>query len=275
MRRLGAIGKLNWIAMGALALLIAVSLLSQRNADFYTEKDFYDRHGVPAVTVGHPLADRLPTDLDPLVERRRLGLDHERVVAILPGSRSGEVTRLGPVFVATARRLADRFPDLGFVAPMANAQARRIFSEQVGDEGVESLIRLTDGDAPGAIVAADVVLLASGTASLQAALLERPIVSAYRVAPLTYYLARLFRLLKVAHFTMPNLLTKKPMVPEFLQDDATPEALEAAVGELLVDPSRRAEISAAFAELRGRLALGADQRAADAVIELAGRPRMP
>jgi len=239
------------------------------------EKEFYDRYGVPAVTVGHPLADSLPKDLDPLAERRRLGIDNERLIAILPGSRSGEVTRLGPVFAETARQLASRYPGLGFIAPMANPKAHRIFSAQVDDMGLTSLIRLTDGDATSAIIAADVVLLASGTASLQAALLERPIVSAYRVAPLTYYLARLLRLLKVEHFTMPNLLTPEPMVPEFLQDDATPEALQAAVAGMLDSPARRAEIGAAFAELRGRLALGADERAAAAVIEMAEKPASP
>ncbi len=237
------------------------------------EKDFYDRHGVPADVVGHPMADNLPFDLDRLDERRALGIACETLVTVMPGSRAGEVTRLGPVFAETARQLADRRADVAFVAPMANPRARAIFTEQLQRGGVASLFTLTDGNAPRAITAADVVLLASGTASLQTALLQRPMVSAYRVAPLTYFLARLFRLLKVDHFTMPNLLTEAPLVPEFLQDDAKPAVLAGAIEELLRDPARRETIEAAFGELRGRLGLGADQRAAAAVIEMASRPK--
>lgn len=235
------------------------------------EKEFYDRFGVPAEVVGHPLADNLPTDLDRQAERLALGISSSRVVTIMPGSRAGEVSRLGPVFVAAAKRLVERFDDIQFVAPMANARARAAFSTSVDNQGVGNRITLTDGGAPQAIAAADVVLLASGTASLQTALLQRPMVSAYRVAPATYFLARLFRLLKVEHFTMPNLLTSEPLVPEFLQHEATPETLATAVGDLLSDPARRAHIEDTFAELRERLGLGADQRAARAVIEIALR----
>lgn len=235
------------------------------------EKDFYDQHAVPAEVVGHPLADNLPFDLDRLTERRALGVDSATLIAVMPGSRAGEVNRLGPVFAQTAKLLADRHDDIAFVAPMANDSARRVFTEQLRAQDVAPLFVLTDGNAPSAITAADVVLLASGTASLQTALLQRPMVSAYRVAPLTYLLARLFRLLKVDHFTMPNLLTKEPLVPEFLQNDATPSALADAVSELIGDRERRCEIEEAFAELRPRLGLGADQRAAAAVIEMATR----
>lgn len=236
------------------------------------EKEFYDRHGVPADVVGHPLADNLPTDLDRHAERRALGIDSPLLVTVMPGSRAGEVMRLGPVFAETAKRLAGRHNNLAFAAPMANAKAHQVFAEELERQGIASQFVLTDGNAPRAIAAADVVLLASGTASLQTALLQRPIVSAYRVAPATYYLARMFRLLKVEHFTMPNLLTKTPLVPEFLQNDATPEALAAAVEGLLEDPARRLAIEETFAELRVRLGLGADQRAARAVIDMALRP---
>lgn len=237
------------------------------------EKDFYDRHGVAADVVGHPMADNLPFGLDRLTERRALGVDSRTLITVMPGSRAGEVARLGPVFAQTAKLLADRHADIAFVAPMANARAHRIFSEQLRLRGLASLFVLTDGNAPRAITAADVVLLASGTASLQTALLQRPIVSAYRVAPLTYWLARLFRLLKVDHFTMPNLLTEVPLVPEFLQYQATPAALADAVDGLLGDPVHRQMIEATFAELRGRLGLGADERAATAVIEMASLPK--
>lgn len=235
------------------------------------EKEFYDRHGVSAETVGHPLADNLPSHLDRATERRELGLASDKLVAVLPGSRAGEVERLGPVFAATARLLAARHPTLGFVAPMANASAAERFAACIAGEKLSDRFTLIDGQATSAIVAADVVLLASGTASLQTALLKRPMVSAYRVAPTTYALARLFRLLKVRHFTMPNLLTERPLVPEFLQHEATPEALSAALDGLLADPERCRAIEGRFAALRASLAMGADERAARAVVALAAR----
>ena len=233
------------------------------------EKAFYDEHDVTAVTVGHPLADRLPADPDAREARGRLGMHGNPVVAILPGSRSSEVARLAPIFIAAARLLTERFDNIGFVAPMANAAARDIFASHLASGDLAARMTLTDGDATTAIAAADAVLLASGTASLQTALLQRPMVSAYKVAPLTYVLARLFRLLKVAHFTMPNLLTPEPLVPEFLQGEATPAVLAGEVAKLLEDPQRREEIRSAFAALRSELALGADQRAAAAVISVA------
>ena len=233
------------------------------------EKEFYDRHGVQAEVVGHPMADNLPTDLDRRAERQALGISSAQLLTVMPGSRAGEVKRLGPVFAQTARWLSERHDDLLFAAPMANAEARQVFLAQLDDAGMRSKFVLTDGNAPRAIAAADVVLLASGTASLQTALLQRPMVSAYRVAPGTYYLAKMLRLLKVSHFTMPNLLTREPLVPEFLQYAATPEALGGAVAALLADPARRDAIESAFAELRTLLALGADQRAAEAVIRMA------
>lgn len=232
------------------------------------EKDFYDAHGVPADVVGHPLADRLPTGLDRNEQRRALGIGDVPVVTIMPGSRRGEVERLGPVFAKAAELLANRHSDIAFIAPMANAVARKTFSREL-DRSARGLdVMLLDGESTAAIAAADVVLLASGTASLQTALLERPMVSAYRVAAGTYWLAKFLRLLKVRHFTMPNLLTAKPLVPEYLQYDATPENLADAVAELLADPERRSAIERQFAKLRENLGLGADERAADAVIDM-------
>ena len=233
------------------------------------EKAFYDAHGVPADVVGHPLADAMPAEPDRAAARHDLGLGEGPVVAILPGSRAGEVARLGPVFAQAIALLARREPTLEFIAPMANAGARTVFSSACREHAAGIDVRLLDGDAPTAITAADVVLLASGTASLQTALLQRPMVSAYRVAPMTYYLARMLRLLKVPHFTMPNLLTREPLVPEFLQNEGTPEVLASAVQELLDDAPRRARIESEFSRLRGQLALDANERAADAVIAMA------
>ena len=233
------------------------------------EKAFYDQHDVAAEFVGHPMADGTPADLDTARARSALGIKAERVVAVLPGSRMSEVSRLGPVFASACARLVAAEPGLRFVAPMTSGKIRRLFEAQLITAGVASRFMLTDGDAQTVIAAADVVLLASGTAALQAALLCRPMVAAYRTAPLTYAIVKTFRLVKVPHFTLPNLLTPEPLVPEFLQGAAHSEALADAVSGLLKDPDRRAAIAGQFAILRAELAQGADKLAAQAVLELA------
>ncbi|MEX2495741.1 MAG: lipid-A-disaccharide synthase [Woeseia sp.] len=236
---------------------------------FPFEKAFYDRYGVAAEFVGHPLADSILPGQARAPARERLGIEAGAVVAVLPGSRQNEVSRLGPVFAAACGRLLERKPDLSFIAPMANNGLARTFGRQLEEAGVAGHFRLLEGNAQSAMAAADVVLLASGTAALEAALLGRPIVAAYRLAPLSWFLARTLKLLKVQHFTLPNLLTPEPLVPEFLQHSATAEALDAAVSDLLNDPGRRRDIECEFAKLREHLARGADQRAAKAVLELA------
>lgn len=233
------------------------------------EKAFYDTHGVAADFVGHPLAETLPEGLDRYGERRALGIGAKRVVAVLPGSRRGEVSRLGPVFAATARLLAARYDEIAFVSPAAGSATRALFERALDDEGVRERFTVLDGQTARAVAAADCVLLASGTAALEAALLGRAIVAAYRLAPLTYGLARALRLVKVTHFTLPNLLTETPLVPEFLQGQASPEALAAAVASLLDDGERRTAIETAFATLRRQLARDADRQAARAVAEVA------
>ena len=233
------------------------------------EKAFYDEHGIAADFVGHPLADKLEHGLPGRQFREQLGLASAQVVAVLPGSRMSEVSRLGPVFAAACRRLLESRPDLSFVAPMAGSDLRNLFRQQLERAGVAARVRLLDGQAQLAMAASDVVLLASGTAALEAALLGKPVVAAYRLAPLTYALAKSLRLVKVRHFTLPNLLTDAPQVPEFLQGAASAEALSESVSGLLSDPGRRAAIASEFAKLRDQLARGADRLAARAVLELA------
>jgi len=234
------------------------------------EKRFYDRHGVAATFVGHPLADRLPANPDRDAARARLGIAGRPVVTVMPGSRLSEVSRLGPVFLGAAEELARRYPEAGFVTPFAGRATRELFESQLAASGLGDRFTLIDRDSESAIIAADVVLLASGTAALEAALLERPTVAAYRLAAPTYWLARLFSLVKVRHFTLPNQLTAEPLVPEFVQGAATPAALADAVAGLLDDPGRRRSIEATFASLRAELARGANEQAAKAVIEAAG-----
>jgi lipid-A-disaccharide synthase len=235
------------------------------------EKEYFDRHGVNADFVGHPLADTTPEHTDTAAARASLGIDAASVVAVLPGSRHSEVSRLGPVFTATAKLLAESHPDLCFVAPMATTSIKDSFAGHLDSAGITDRFRLIDGKAEQVMAAADVVLLASGTASLQAALLGKPMVAAYRVAALTYAVVNGLKLVKVPYVTLPNLLTEEPLVPEFIQDEARPELLAEAVSALLSSPERCAEITARFRLLRTLLARDADALAAEAVLQEAGQ----
>jgi lipid-A-disaccharide synthase len=235
------------------------------------EKPIYDENGVDAVFIGHPKADTIPSFVDVESARQVLGLDEGQVVAVLPGSRDSEVSRLGPLFAAASARLARRDERLHFVTPAATPKLRAMIEAQLEQAGVAERFTITDGGSIDAMAAADVVLLASGTAALEAALLGKPTVAAYRVAALTALVVRLLGLLKLEYFTIPNLLTETPLVPEFIQEAATPEALAEAVAALLADPDRRQAITRRFNELRSTLALGADARAARAVLEVANQ----
>jgi lipid-A-disaccharide synthase len=215
----------------------------------------------------------LPLDIDLESVRDILDLGDGPVVAVLPGSRKSEVTRLGPLFATTAAMLAGHRDDIRFVTPVATPKLRPMIEQQLAAAGVADRFCLIDGDSVEAMSAADVVLLASGTAALESALLGKPTVAAYQVSKMTAAILRLFRLLKNEYFTMPNMLTETPLIPEFIQEDATSKALAQAVWELLEDPQRREEISRQFATMRTELALGADDRAADAVIDLATQDR--
>jgi len=234
------------------------------------EKRFYEEHGVQAEFVGHPKADKAPQYANMADARRKLGMDPDAsVVAVLPGSRSSEVSRLGPVFARAAALLRDRQPSLRFITPVATPKLRRMIEAELEDAGVGAAFMLLDRQSEDAMAAADVVLLASGTAALESALLCKPTVAAYQISAVSMAIVRAFKLSKLEYYTLPNLLTETPLVPEFIQEDATPAALANAVDQLLASPQQAAAIRERFATLRAELALGADQRAADAVLSLA------
>jgi len=236
------------------------------------EPALYAARGVNAVFVGHPKADEAPDVVDTERARRLLGIEADQVVAVMPGSRGGEIARLGGVFAAAMKRLLDARPDLRFVIPAAREGLRQPILDQLDAAGVDpQAVSLLDGGSERAMTAADVVLQASGTAVLEAALLRKPAVAAYRLAPLTYWLGKHVFRIRLAHYTLPNLLTEEPLVPEFMQDDARPGPIADAVLALLDDPARRTAIRERFDRLRRELAIDADQRAAEAVIALARR----
>jgi lipid-A-disaccharide synthase len=233
------------------------------------EKKIYDEKGIDAVFVGHPKASSLPADIDVASAREMLDIGAGPVIAVLPGSRVSEVERLGPVFATTAAMLLKHRGDLNFITPIASAKLRPLIEQQLSAAGVLDNFCLVEGDSIEAMSAADVVLLASGTAALESALLGKPTVAAYAISRLSAFIARIIGL-RNKYFTIPNLVADEALIPEFIQEDCKASALAQSVWELLEDPSRREEISRRFATLREELALGANERAADAVIELAG-----
>jgi lipid-A-disaccharide synthase len=233
------------------------------------EPALYEEQGIDAVFVGHPKADVLSPDIDVPAVRRELGLPLDsRVIAMLPGSRSSEVTRLAPIFAASAKIITAREQDVHFVTPVAAPKLRPLIEASLQQHAVADRFTLVDGRSIEAMSAADFVLLASGTAALESALLGKPTVAAYRVAAFTALLMKIFRLLKVSRFTLPNLLTGEALIPEFIQGDAEPNAIAAEVIDLLNDPARCAAIRERFAKLRSELAMNSNARAADALISL-------
>ena len=232
------------------------------------ESAFYDAHRVRAVFVGHPLADRIPLESDPVPARAALGLPTGApVVAVLPGSRGGEVGKLGVPFARTMAWLHDARPGIEFVAPMANPGARAVFEQALAAHAPGVNVHLLDGRAQDALTAADVVLVASGTATLETALVKRPMVVAYRVAPLTGWLLREMGLVKTDYFSQPNLLAGRKLVPEFFQEQVRPQVLGPAVLEQL-ERVDRAELVAAFTEIHHQLRRDASARAAEAILQL-------
>ena len=241
---------------------------------FPFETEPYRAAGLRAEFVGHPLADRLPEVPDRAAARRALHLqEHDTVVALLPGSRASELRYLGDDFSGAVAWLAARRPELRFVAPMATEDLADTFAAQIESHAPGAHVRLVPGRSHDVLAAADVALLASGTASLEACLIKRPMVVAYRVAPLTRWILQAFRMLRIDRFALPNLLAGRDLVPEILQDRVTPESLGAAVLRWLDDPDARAGLAAEFCRIHQVLRRGADARAADAVLSLCDEVR--
>ncbi len=230
------------------------------------EPAFYAEHALPAEFVGHPLADQIPLQPQRAMARATLGLAADaRVLAVLPGSRRGEVQRLGPAFIAAARALAASHPGLQVLAPMASPGVRAEFERQ----GARTAgLRLLDGQARLALQAADVALVASGTATLEALLCGCPLVAAYRFGTLTSVLLRQLRSADLKYFSLPNLLADEPLVPEFFQQQVTGAALAGALGGLLDDEARTSALRQRFAAIHQQLRCDGAARAADAILRL-------
>ncbi len=227
------------------------------------EARFYEEKGVPVRFVGHPLADTVPLEADRYAARAELGLGDSPVVALMPGSRGGEVGRLGALFFDTADRLLAQRPNLRFVLPCASPQRRAQIEQLL--QGRNLPLTLLDGRSHVALAACDAVLIASGTATLEALLYKRPMVVAYRLAPLTYWILK--RMVKSPYVSLPNLLAQRLLVPELLQDAATADALAQTLLPLLDNGS---EQTVGFDEIHRTLRRDASNQAADAVLSLIG-----
>ncbi len=240
---------------------------------FPMEPPIYAKHRVDARFVGHPLADEMPVDPDRLAARTQLGLDPDRpVLAVLPGSRVGEIERLAAIFLSAAARVLEEVPDLQVVVPIANSPTNLAFRRVLGAhpdlERLRPAMRILVGSARRLMIASDAILLASGTATLEAMLAKRPMVVAYRVAASTYALVKGLGMLKTRHYSLPNVLAGERVVPELMQGDCTPKKLADATLAMLRDDEAVARIEPRFRELHLQLRQDASARAADAIAEL-------
>ncbi|MEO7198937.1 MAG: lipid-A-disaccharide synthase, partial [Dokdonella sp.] len=242
---------------------------------FPMEPPIYAQHGVDARFVGHPLADSFAMQPDQPSARASLQLDGDRpVLAVLPGSRLGEIRRLGADFIDAAALLQQDLPGLQVIAPMANPACREVFESVLAERSQQRTdgrvidIRVLDGNPHAAMIAADAVLLASGTAALEAMLAKRPMVVAYRLAPLTYRIVRTLGLLKVARYSLPNVLAGRELVTELMQEHCTPPALRKALLPLLGRTQADTDLQQEYARLHRSLQGDASRNAAAAISEL-------
>lgn len=234
---------------------------------FPFEPEIYQKQGIPVTYVGHPLADMLPVEDERDSARTLLGLPLlAAVFALLPGSRQSELQYMADTFIKTALRIHAEIPDALFLVPLATRETRRLFEAALHRcQAQERPIRLLFGHAHQAMMAADVVLVASGTATLEAALLKRPMVIAYKMAPLSWWLMQ-----RIGGYLpycgLPNVLAGRFIVPEFIQDDATPDNLAQALLNLYADKTVCDGLKAQFRALHLQLRQNAAEKAALAVI---------
>lgn len=237
------------------------------------EADFYRENGVPVAYVGHPLADAIPLQPNPATALESLQLNDiaqgKKIVALLPGSRSGEVSRMGPLFWQVADYCAAKQTNLLFLVPSASAARHEQLEQQLRELSPDLPIRLLEGQSHRVMETADVIVMASGTTTLEAMLLKRPMIIAYKTAALTY--ALLSRLVKVKFIGLPNLLANRAVVPEFIQERATPEAIGDALLNYLNNSNATTTLTATFEDLHLQLRQNSDEQAAQAIAALVNR----
>lgn len=233
---------------------------------FPFELPIYHEHHIPVVCVGHTLADDIPFESDVGEARNslQLGLVNGPVFGILPGSREGEVSRLAPLFIETIKLIKQKEPNAVFLMPAANNQRRAQIESILQEANVDAV--LVDGQSRTVMAASDAILLASGTAALEAMLVKRPMVVSYRVNKLTY--AIMSRMLKVPYVSLPNLLANEPIVPELLQGDATPENLAKHLLQTWHSFNADKTIQEKYSNLHKMLSKNAGSQAAQAILSM-------
>ncbi len=234
---------------------------------FPFEEKYYKDQNIPVTCVGHPIADQIDQPDKNLARQtidREIGAG-DTVIGLLPGSRRSEVKRLGAVFVQAVEQIHSSHPGIKFILPFANEKVAQTFNAVVGDIDHLPIVTL-DGQSRLAMEASDIVILASGTAALEAALLRRPHVVVYKLSTITYWLFR--RLRHVDHYSMPNQLLPEPVVPELVQDDATAENIVAEVNKYLENPQLVKQLEHEFMLIHKQLKLGSNVQASDAILKL-------
>jgi lipid-A-disaccharide synthase len=235
---------------------------------FPFEPAFYEGHGVRAAYVGHPMADQIEADTNPAAARAGLGLDPAATtVALLPGSRVSEVSRLARPMIEAAQLLRAHYPDLQLVTAMASEEVDSIFGQALHDLGEQQITRIP-GRPRQVIAAGDAVLCASGTATLETMLVNRPLVMAYRIAPSTFWLLKNLKIIRPQLFSLPNILAGSALIPELVQEEASSARMAAELRHWLDNPDQCAALRRRFDELHARLRCGASERAAAAVAGL-------
>ncbi|MBN1684080.1 MAG: lipid-A-disaccharide synthase [Gammaproteobacteria bacterium] len=239
---------------------------------FPFETEIYEQHNIPVKFVGHPLADQIPLKPDQKKARIKLGLPlDKKILAILPGSRAMELKNMAKIFIKTAQICAEQIPGLQIITAMPNKarliQMQRIETGSdtpVSDPSSKSCIKIFLQQSHEVIAASDVVLLAAGTVTLEAMLLKRPMVVAYRLSPISYHILK--RLVKLQTFSLPNLIAGEKLVPEFLQNEVRPEILAPAILKLFKEAGRDLSLQKRFTELHKLLKKNASQEAAEAIL---------
>jgi len=239
---------------------------------FPFEEAFLRERGIPVRYIGHPIADKIPRHIDPAPVRAQLGLPSQGpLLALLPGSRVGEVQRLAKPFLETACWCLERHPGLRLAVPLVTSTLRGIFTEIRQQTAPALPLTLMEGHGRELIAAADCVLTASGTATLETLLMKRPMVVGYRMSPLTYHLIRSLNLVKAPYIAMANLLVGRELAPEFIQNRCRADAMGPAVLGFLEDRERVAEVRSAYQAVHDQLRGNAGHRAATEVLALIGR----
>ncbi len=236
---------------------------------FPMEPPIYARYGVAADFVGHPIADRFEIEPDQSAARKLLKLPQDRkILAVLPGSRRSEIQRLLPVFLDALSLLQQNHPDMAFVIPAANKSCRDVIESLLKNRSIGNL-QVIDGQSHQAMIASDAILLASGTAALEALLAKRPMVVAYRISALTYFIVKAFGMMKIDYYSLPNVLANEAVVPELMQSNCTAENIAAALKPMVDSPQDYRSLTQKFIGIHQDLKRDANHLAANVVLELA------